>query len=75
MRHNIIYVLLGIIALASISIAYHVSIIASPVPNSAEYQITLEEDGAAVYDGQRYVGYLPYDSTSAFDKLMNKDNE
>jgi hypothetical protein len=40
-----------------------------------EYQITLEMEGAYIYDGNRFVGYLPFDSTQAFEKLMIKDNE
>lgn len=40
-----------------------------------EYQIRLEMDSAFIYDGDRYVGALPFDSTQAFDKLMIKDNQ
>ena len=40
-----------------------------------EYQITLEDSGTYVYDGNRYVGFIPFDSTSAMDKLFIKDNE
>lgn len=40
-----------------------------------EYQIRLEMDSAFIYDGDRYVGALPFDSTQAFDKLMILDNQ
>ena len=48
-------------------------------PNAAhamrEYQIVLEVDSTIIYDGERRVGALPYDSTQALDKLMIFDNQ
>lgn len=43
--------------------------------NSREYQIELYNDSTVIYDGERKVGVLLFDSTQAFDKLMIKDNE
>lgn len=40
-----------------------------------EYQIELGMDSTYIYDGDRLVGVLPYDSTQSFDKIMMKDNE
>lgn len=39
------------------------------------YQIELNNDHTVIYDGDRIVGKIPFDSTSHFDKLMMKDNE
>lgn len=43
--------------------------------SSREYQIELYNDSTVIYDGERKVGVLLFDSTQAFDKLMIKDNE
>ena len=42
--------------------------------NMKDYQIVLEDDGAAIMDGDRFVGYLPFNETCDFHKLMIKDN-
>lgn len=39
-----------------------------------EYQIIVEENGSYIYQHKRFVGFIPYDSTSHFDLLMLKDN-
>lgn len=39
-----------------------------------EYQIVLEEKYTLIYDGDRLVGKLPYDTSQAFDRLLLKDN-
>lgn len=42
---------------------------------SRDYQVELGMDSTWIYDGNRLVGVIPYDSTSNFDNLMTKDNE
>lgn len=42
--------------------------------NPHEYQIDITEDSTYIYDGNRYVGSIPYDSTQQFDKVMLRDN-
>lgn len=43
--------------------------------NSREYQIEIDIDSSEIWDGDRLVGKIPYDSTSKLDLLINKDNE
>jgi hypothetical protein len=38
------------------------------------YTFTLEDGGTSFYQGTKYVGFIPFDSTSAFDSLMIEDN-
>lgn len=40
-----------------------------------EYQYDISAEGTTIYDGNRRVGFLPYDSTQALDKLMLWDNQ
>lgn len=42
---------------------------------SREYQIEVDIDSSEIWDGDRLVGKIPYDSASKFDLLINKDNE
>lgn len=49
-------------------------IIISPY-NSREYQVELDIDSTEIWDGDRFVGKIPYDSASKFDLLMTKDNQ
>lgn len=48
-------------------------------PNAREamrdYQIELWNDSTVIFDGERRVGTMPFDSTQAFDKLMIEDNQ
>ena len=39
-----------------------------------EYQLDITEDSTYIYQGNRYVGSMPYDSTQSFDKIMLADN-
>jgi hypothetical protein len=43
--------------------------------DTGEYQVTLENEGALIYDGDRFVGFIPFDAKTAFFKLMLKDNQ
>lgn len=38
------------------------------------YQLDITDSGAYVYRGSVQVGFVPFDSTSAFDKLFLTDN-
>lgn len=40
-----------------------------------EYQYDISAEGTTIYDGNRRVGFLPFDSTQALDKLMLWDNQ
>ena len=47
-------------------------------PNSVqlrEYQIEVYNDSTVIWDGDRKVATLPYDSTQALDKAINNDNK
>jgi len=47
-------------------------------PNSVqlrEYQIEVFNDSTVIWDGERHVITLPYDSTQALDKAINNDNK
>ncbi len=47
-------------------------------PNSVqlrEYQIEVYNDSTVIWDGDRKVITLPYDSTQALDKAINLDNQ
>ena len=39
-----------------------------------EYQIEVYNDSTVIWDGDRKVVTLPYDSTQALDKAINNDN-
>lgn len=39
------------------------------------YQFELYNDSTVIYDGDRRVGMLPFDSTQGLDKLMTEDNQ
>ena len=40
-----------------------------------EYQIEVYNDSTVIWDGERHVITLPYDSTQALDKAINNDNQ
>ena len=40
-----------------------------------EYQIEVFNDRTVIWDGERHVITLPYDSTQALDKAINQDNQ
>ena len=40
-----------------------------------EYQIEVFNDSTVIWDGERHVITLPYDSTQALDKAINNDNQ
>ena len=40
-----------------------------------EYQIEVFNDSTVIWDGERHVITLPYDSTQALDKAINNDNK
>lgn len=40
-----------------------------------EYQFDIAPEGTTIYEGNRRVGFLPFDSTQALDKLMLWDNQ
>ena len=40
-----------------------------------EYQIEVFNDSTVIWDGERHVIALPYDSTQALDKAINQDNQ
>jgi len=40
-----------------------------------EYQIEVFNDSTVIWDGERHVITLPYDSTQALDKAINNDND
>ena len=40
-----------------------------------DYQIELFNDSTQLWDGDRHVATLRYDSTQALDKVINADNE
>ena len=40
-----------------------------------EYQIEVFNDSTVIWDGDRKVITLPYDSTQALDKAINNDNQ
>ncbi len=40
-----------------------------------EYQIEVFNDSTVIWDGERHVITLPYDSTQALDKAINLDNQ
>ena len=41
-----------------------------------EYQMDANQDGSlTIYDGERVVGVLPYDSTSKLSQLIDNDNQ
>jgi len=40
-----------------------------------EYQIEVYNDSTVIWDGDRKVITLPYDSTQALDKAINNDNK
>lgn len=42
---------------------------------SREYQVELNIDSTEIWDGDRLVGKIPYDSASKFDILMTNDNQ
>ena len=52
---------------------YYVGKENSPKPRA--YQIELNDSSTIIYDGDRRVGTIPFDSCSQFDRLMLKDNE
>lgn len=39
------------------------------------YQISTYEDSTIIFDGDRHVATIAYDSTSLFDKAINFDNQ
>lgn len=40
-----------------------------------DYQIDITDSVTYIYDGDRLVGTVAFDSTNAFDKIFLKDNE
>ena len=47
-----------------------------PAPEQLrEYQIEVYNDSTVIWDGERHVITLPYDSTQALDKAINQDNQ
>ena len=40
-----------------------------------EYQIEVFNDSTVIWDGDRKVITLPYDSTQSLDKAINQDNQ
>ena len=40
-----------------------------------DYQIEVNNDSTVIWDGDRKVIALPYDSTQALDKAINQDNK
>ena len=40
-----------------------------------EYQIEVFNDSTVIWDGERHVITLPYDSTQSLDKAINQDNQ
>lgn len=40
-----------------------------------DYQLDVYEDSTVIFDGDRHVATLRYDSTSALDKVIMADNE
>lgn len=42
--------------------------------SARNYQLDITDSGTYVYRGSIQVGFVPFDSTSAFDKLFLTDN-
>lgn len=42
---------------------------------SHSYQLDIYDDSTRIFQGDRLVGTIPFDSTSYFDKLMISDNQ
>lgn len=40
-----------------------------------EYQFDVDQEGYYLYDGQKYLGYVPYGTSPVLDSIINKDNE
>jgi len=40
-----------------------------------DYQLAVYNDSTQIWDGNRLVATIPYDSASKFDLAINKDNE
>ncbi len=40
-----------------------------------DYQIFVENNGTVVYDGDKFVGFLPYTGKSSLDSLIDIDNK
>lgn len=45
------------------------------IRNMRSYQVELQEDYILLYDDNRIVGSIPFDTTDALTKLVIKDNE
>lgn len=43
--------------------------------NLRDYQVDITNDSTYIYDGNRLVSAIPFDSCTQFDKVMIKDNE
>ena len=43
--------------------------------SKTQYQMKISNEGTDIYDGERYIGFTPLDTTAAIDKLLIKDNE
>lgn len=39
-----------------------------------DYQIKVEDNGCTFWDGDRFVGYIPYNGTCRLDRLITEDN-
>jgi len=46
-----------------------------PVNNLRSYQIEVYNDSTVIFDGNRHVITLPYDSTQAIDSAISADNQ
>lgn len=39
-----------------------------------DYQLDITDTGTHIYRGKTQIGFVPFDSTSQYDKLFLKDN-
>lgn len=42
--------------------------------NMRDYQLDITDTGTHIYRGKTEIGFVPFDSTSQYDKLFLKDN-
>ena len=47
----------------------------SPLSVKGDYQLDVYEDSTVIWDANRHVATLRYDSTQALDKVISADNE
>lgn len=40
-----------------------------------EYQFDVDMEGYYIYDGENYLGFVPYGTSPVLDSLINSDNQ